>query len=618
NDSGVGFTTNEGSSFVTTSVLMNDSDPNGDTLTIAGFDTTGTRGSVIHRGGGTFSYDPAGNFNGLTDGQNATDIFTYTVADPSGGTAKATVTITISGVGPINPTTSSDVATTPAGTPVTIDVTANDTGGASITSVSIGSQPSSGMVHISGLSITYTPNAGFDGQDTFTYVANSLGGQSSPTLVTVTVSKTLTFVPGSISQATDNPALLSTAAAFDDVCIALADTAMASQSRLFSICQGLAQDASQQQSIDNALLAIGTEEAFAASDSSFDFSDGINANLFGRLQAVRSGDRKRGVDLGSLRASDLTGPFTSMQAIAMDALGDGLSSLGGDNGPWGVFFSGTLGFGNRLAGASAGSRSFDTRALTAGVDYLMSDAVLLGLAVSFSNQDSQFDAQDSFHDVNGLSYSLYGSAELGPVHLEGHATYGTREHQLRRNISFQTNGNSVDELARADFSGKDLILGLRAAYPVALDDFDIDAKVGVTYIDGQIDGYQERGAGDLNLVVGEQSYDYLITDLGARFAYSFEKSDGAVLTPFLDLTYSLISGRDDRHISAGLVSDPLGRRDILLTSITENDSEYFDLTAGLSARIRGISISGEYSTTMGLAEVNLDRVSVTLSMPFGH
>ena len=52
---------------------------------------------ITHNGDGTFDYDPDGQFGNLGVGQQATDIFTYTISDGHGGTESATVTITING-----------------------------------------------------------------------------------------------------------------------------------------------------------------------------------------------------------------------------------------------------------------------------------------------------------------------------------------------------------------------------------------------------------------------------------------------------------------------------------------------------------------------------------------
>jgi hypothetical protein len=74
---------------VTIDVLANDTDPDGDTLTV-GSVTPPTNGSTGINGGGA-EYTPAQGFNG-------TDSFNYTVSDGNGGTATATVTINVTSV----------------------------------------------------------------------------------------------------------------------------------------------------------------------------------------------------------------------------------------------------------------------------------------------------------------------------------------------------------------------------------------------------------------------------------------------------------------------------------------------------------------------------------------
>ena len=77
-------------------------------------------------------------------------------------------------------------------------VTLNLSGGAA-TSVAIGAQPTKGVATASGTSITYLPNVGFNGTDSFTYTATNVTGTSAPATVTITVSPpTLSLSPTSL------------------------------------------------------------------------------------------------------------------------------------------------------------------------------------------------------------------------------------------------------------------------------------------------------------------------------------------------------------------------------------------------------------------------------------
>ncbi|NET36768.1 MAG: hypothetical protein F6K19_32860, partial [Cyanothece sp. SIO1E1] len=85
-----------------------DTDPDGDSFTVTAVNgiaadvgnlVTLTSGALLTlNADGTFSYDPNGQFENLNDGDIATDSFTYTIGDSSGGTDSATVNIIVDGV----------------------------------------------------------------------------------------------------------------------------------------------------------------------------------------------------------------------------------------------------------------------------------------------------------------------------------------------------------------------------------------------------------------------------------------------------------------------------------------------------------------------------------------
>ena len=83
----------------TIAVLANDTDPDqGDTLSVAAVDASGTVGAVTINPDGTVRYDPAGRLNGLHGGEQRVDRFAYTVADGHGGTAGGAVSVSVGGV----------------------------------------------------------------------------------------------------------------------------------------------------------------------------------------------------------------------------------------------------------------------------------------------------------------------------------------------------------------------------------------------------------------------------------------------------------------------------------------------------------------------------------------
>ena len=97
-------------------LLANDSDFDGDALTVTDVSATSASGAAVSLVNGEVTYDPGDIFAALYDGETATDTFTYTVDDGNGGTATATVTVTITGKG--TPNTPPELSLAPA---VTID-----------------------------------------------------------------------------------------------------------------------------------------------------------------------------------------------------------------------------------------------------------------------------------------------------------------------------------------------------------------------------------------------------------------------------------------------------------------------------------------------------------------
>ncbi len=81
----------------TIAVLANDSDPDGDALTLTGLDTSGTLGTATVNGN-SVDYDPGSAFQSLAAGETATDSFGYSVSDGRGGVDSATVTVTVNGL----------------------------------------------------------------------------------------------------------------------------------------------------------------------------------------------------------------------------------------------------------------------------------------------------------------------------------------------------------------------------------------------------------------------------------------------------------------------------------------------------------------------------------------
>jgi large repetitive protein len=177
------YTTNEDTP-LTMDVKANDSEVDGDTLSITEF--TQPQNGTVMSAEGKLLYEPAGNSNG-------TDTFTYGVSDGNSGKDTATVRITVNAVNDA-PKAADDPYSVDEDQTLTVpdgatDLLANDSDieGDTLTAVQeVG--PAHGQLTLSpDGSFTYTPDAHYNGEVTFTYKASDGNLHSDVTTVTITV-----------------------------------------------------------------------------------------------------------------------------------------------------------------------------------------------------------------------------------------------------------------------------------------------------------------------------------------------------------------------------------------------------------------------------------------------
>ncbi len=161
----------------TIDVTSNDTDANSDILSVKSIGEA-ANGSVFLLNG-DIAYTPNYNYSGL-------DSFTYVVTDGKGGNATGTVNIIVNTVNE-DVTAVADSFTVEAGTLATVlDLTANDTDadGDTITVESVGSA-TRGIVSLDLGVVSYKPDEGFSGTDSFTYTIND-GDSATSTTSTAT------------------------------------------------------------------------------------------------------------------------------------------------------------------------------------------------------------------------------------------------------------------------------------------------------------------------------------------------------------------------------------------------------------------------------------------------
>jgi len=158
-------------------IVLSGSDVEGSALTYAIVDQP-QHGDLTGTGANR-TYSPDANYNGP-------DSFTYRVNDGSANSSIATVSITVE---PVNdpPTAANQNVTTNEDTPKAITLVGNDIDGDTLT-YAIVTQPTHGSVSGgTGANRTYTPDANYNGPDSFTFRVNDGAANSNTATVSITV-----------------------------------------------------------------------------------------------------------------------------------------------------------------------------------------------------------------------------------------------------------------------------------------------------------------------------------------------------------------------------------------------------------------------------------------------
>ncbi|MGP4058383.1 Ig-like domain-containing protein [Mycobacterium sp. 4D054] len=165
---------------LTGGVLANDSDVDGDSLTVSLVNGP-ARGTLILNADGSFTYTPNADYHG-------TDSFTYTVTDGTLTSSVATVSFTVN---PVNdtPVAGNDSYTVAEDGTFTGNVLSNDTDvdGDNLTATVVDGPAHGTLTFNADGSFTYTPDTDYHGVDSFTYRASDAATTGNTALVTIAV-----------------------------------------------------------------------------------------------------------------------------------------------------------------------------------------------------------------------------------------------------------------------------------------------------------------------------------------------------------------------------------------------------------------------------------------------
>lgn len=339
-------------------------------------------------------------------------------------------------------------------------------------------------------------------------------------------------------------------------------------------------------------------------------------NIDARMRALRD-QEAGGLDLTGLRVR------MDGQSISADTL---LSALDGRNGQgggagadtyeferWGFFINGNIDWGNKDRSRNEDGFDFRTLGITAGIDYMLTDGLVLGFALGYGNSTVDIDANGGDLDADAWTATLYGTYYATEhLYLEGSASYGWASYDQTRNIRYSLLGDG--RTAKADFDGDQLGLMIGAGYDFVRGRHIIDLYGRLRWIEATIDGYRERGANGLDLRIDSQNANSFRSILGAQYQTSISTAK-AILVPQAWLEWSHEFEAGDDELSGHFVHDPAR---IPFALATDNlDSDFFRFGLGLGAQFaNGRTAYITYEAALGMNNYREQSVNAGVRLAF--
>ncbi len=372
------------------------------------------------------------------------------------------------------------------------------------------------------------------------------------------------------------------------------------------------------------LKNMTSEETSTMGTMSVEITYAQAAAISGRLVTLRgigTAGLASGIDYRRMDPPLYAGPVT-YYAAADDS---GMQSIF-QMGRLGAFLNGSFTTGDKDSTDFEPGFDFDSWGLTAGVDYRLMENLVLGLALGYSDTETDLDDSAGDVDADGYALSLYGIYNLEALYIDAIATYGQQDYETVRRVRY-TVDVPVNQTFLGDSDSDEYALSLGAGYDFNRSGFTYGPYLQFNYLNTEIDGYTERPArlnpdpgSGLALAFDDQDIESFTSVVGGQASYAVGTGFG-VLRPHVRLDWEHEYSNDQRLIKARFLNVPDDPAAIvnnrILIPTEDPDRDFFNLGLGVSATFpRGIMAFVDYATILGLEDIDLHQIAGGLRLEF--
>ena len=370
----------------------------------------------------------------------------------------------------------------------------------------------------------------------------------------------------------------------------------------------------------NGLTNMTSSQTSSMRTESVDIVRPMANLLISRLAALRAG----GVSGIALNMHQERSQPVLLASLDNSAVNDqAVSESIGESGKLGVFLNGFYGTGDRDRTIREPGFDWDVYGIIGGVDYRFTDRFILGLALSYARTDATVDQPGGDLDADGYGISLYGSYYINDFYINGIGTYGRKDYDFTRTVSYIVPSVSGGQtVVNQRFEGKpdadEYGFNFGVGYDFFLKGFSFGPYGRLNYFRVDIDSYTEKlsnpnsnpGFG-LALNINDQEIKSFSTIFGVRADYAFTTSIG-VIKPYFRLDWQHEFENDLTAIGGNFVngnaSSSAAAANFTIIPLDQPDRDFYNLGMGINSVFpHGISAFLDYATVLDLDDTNVHQ-----------
>jgi outer membrane autotransporter protein len=243
----------------------------------------------------------------------------------------------------------------------------------------------------------------------------------------------------------------------------------------------------------------------------------------------------------------------------------------GDPNRWSTFISGNVALGNASGTDGLPNANYTTGNVTAGADYRLGEHWAVGALFGFSHTSADTDSFGSKLRVDSYSPGVYATYADRGWYANGLFTYNSNAYGESRALPF------LGTTATGSPHGSQYSGNLDGGYEFKRGNWTFGPTLGLRYVNLDINGFTESGAGAADLAVNEQNARSLRSQIGGEFRYKWSWYGGKVIaTPHLSAAWQHEYLDNSSGITSQFDGQGLGSF-VVNTTTPDRDSAFLDL-----------------------------------------